>query len=381
MPSGEYVDITVALSLFTQISTFLSSIIAITIGISKRDKEQAKEKIQALQTFLFKTFIILAVVFFVLSPTIMPRMHVSNLFVLPITLMMLFSIPISVISGYLNGINALAKLGLVALISAATQFFVAYLVAITSHNGFFTMLAMTVAQLTTITIIYKIYASMHLPNLGISLSLRNVKNSNQYKQLMFYTVGAAISVMAVSIAQISDLLILQNIKTTDVKFYTDIYVISRIVFFAGMILIWPFLGQLHISPLRRNIRPFIKLVSSFGAIGVLAIIGLLIGGDLITRILFGSPYNISQIQLIGGLSVLFKVWMLIITAATLYFVVLHRVIAFVIAVVTSLSLIIYASLVSQTTTTAQVLIHLNVISGLVALILIGYIIANAYRKK
>lgn len=379
LPSSEYIDITVALSLLTQISTFLSSIIAITIGISKRESPDTKMKIQALQTFLFKAFLVLSLVFIVLSPAITSSVHLPILFVVPIILMMLFSIPVTVISGYLNGINALTKLGLVALISASLQFIVAITVATTTHNGFFTMITMTVAQLITIFIIYRLFASLSLPS--ISSPFAPVKKQLLDKKFMIYIAFAAASIMAVSIAQIADLLIIQNIKNVDIKFYTDIYVISRIVFFAGMILIWPFLGKIHISTLRKNFRPFISLVATFIAMGAVAVLALVLGGDIIVKILFNSAYEAQSVGLVGSLSVLFKISMLIITVATLYFIVMHRYMAAIISVVCSGTLISYSLLVDKSIEITTLLVHLNIICGIIALALVLQILYETSRKK
>ncbi|MEO8911695.1 MAG: hypothetical protein ABI303_01825 [Candidatus Saccharimonas sp.] len=379
LPSYEYVDITVALSLFTQISTFLSSIIAITVGISKRESPNTKEKIQALQSFLFKAFLVLATVFLVLSPFITKGAHIPAAFVLPIVLMMLFSIPVTVISGYLNGINAMAKLGLVALISASSQFVIALIVAILTQSGLLSMLAMTIAQMITIFIIYRLFSSLDLPNIGSSLKWAGSRLIS--RKLMIYTALAAASIMLVSVAQIADLLILRNMKTTDIKFYTDIYVVSRIVFFAGMILIWPFLGQINISSLDKNTRPFLKLIGSFAAIGLVAIGGLLVGGGALTDLLFGSGYSLHLLQAIGTLSIIFKITMLIVTAATLYFIVMHRYIVVLVAFITSASLVTYGALVNQSLSTTQVLIQINIIGALIAATLVVLIIFEASSKN
>lgn len=382
LPPSEYVDITVALSLFTQISTFLSSIIAITVGISKRDKERASHKISFLQGFLFKCFIVLAIVFLLLSPVLMPPLHIPVVFVIPICLMMLFSIPITIISGYLNGINSMPKLGLVALVSASNQFVVALVIASVTHNALLTMLSMTIAQLITIAVIYKAFSSMQLPPLEISslLKRRNTKSSQAEKRLMVYTVGAALSIMAVSITQVADLLIIQRLTTVDIKFYTDIYVISRIVFFAGMIFIWPFLGQINLDTPRKNVRPYLSIVGFFILLGLVATTGLWIAGGTITNILFNTTYSLQQIREIGSLSTLFKVSMLIITASILYYIVLHRATAIYIALITSGSMILYAILIEISTEMMDVLKHINLIAGIIALVLFLLFLFEAFRK-
>lgn len=69
-------------------------------------------------------------------------------FAVPITSMMLFSIPVTIISGYFNGKNLIIQLGFVTALSAVLQFGFA-LFALLFHNGFITMVSMSIAQIVT----------------------------------------------------------------------------------------------------------------------------------------------------------------------------------------------------------------------------------------
>lgn len=379
LPANDYVDITVALSLFTQISAYLSSIIAITIGISKKHPLKAAETISQLQLFLLKSFLVLASILMLLSPILLPPLHVQVQFIIPICLMMIFSIPITIISGYLNGLNAMTKLGSVALVSATSQFVVALCTAAITHNAFATMLSMVVAQMLTVAILYKSFSSMSLPRLlpdpkaaGARLITRRLK---------VYTLFAALSIMAISLAQVADLLLIRKLYGVDAKFYTDIYVISRVVFFAGMILIWPFLGSIKTSILKNNIKPYVTLVGLFVAMGLAASVALWTGGQTIASILFGESYGPKLIGDIGFLSVMFKVFMLIITATVLYYVVLHRATAIVIASWSSVLVICYGLFLNVHASIASVLLDLNYLLGGTAVICVSLVIFEAYYKK
>lgn len=326
---SEYVHITSSLSLFTQISTFLSSILAITIGLSKEDGAKGSHaKVELLQSFLFKLFFFLSIIFLAMSPVIMQNIHSPTLFAFPICFMMVLSIPITVVSGYLNGKNAITKLGTVIAISATDQFVIGLLVALLTHDGLMTMLSMSLAQILTLIIIYATMASEKLPSIKNSLLLRIRANKDQkMTRLLIYTAFASFAIMAISLIQIIDLFLLQSLHGADVKFYTDIYVVSRVVFFAGMILIWPFLGEISLDHHHFNRRPFIKLSLFFGAITLGAIVMLTVFGSDITRLLFGAHYSPEAVRTVGTLSVLYRLWMLIITAVILYFAVLRSYVA------------------------------------------------------
>lgn len=370
--SGEYVDITISLSLFTQASTFLSSILAITIGLSKNERKDAGEtnqKIELLQAFLFKLFLALSLLFLLFSPILAEQLHISALFAIPISLMMLLAIPIQIISGYLNGKNQMAKLGFVVLISAGSQFSIGLVASLLSHSALLTMLSMTIAQLVSLGLIYTIFSKDHLPVITRTLRtpLSTIRDKD-FRKLLLYTGYSSLAIMAVGLIQIIDLFILQNLENVDMKFYADIYVISRVVFFAGMIFIWPFLGEMRVDHHHHNRKPFGKVLLSFGAITLLAVIGLYFAGDLLMNLLFSVHYGLPLVRDIGILSVLYKFFLLVITATVLYFIVLRSYIAIWFAAITSGAIYLFSLIVSKHSDMLSVLIWLNIIAGLAAAI-------------
>lgn len=379
---AEYVNITVSLSLFTQISTFLSSIIAITIGLTKGESDSDGKHLESLQRYMFKLFAIIALIFLALSPIIMSWSHTPVPYAIPVTIMMLFSIPILFISGYLNGKNKMVSLGLVALISASSQFIFGLVTAVGSHSGLVTMFAMTISQLTAILLIYFLLSKANLPNVFISLKTgNNDKKSPFLRKLIIYTALSALAVMTIGVIQIIDLLLIQGLSDESVKFYTDIYVISRIVFFAGMIFIWPFLGEISIRDHLSNRKPFIKLFGYFVSIGLSASAALYFFGDTITFILFNEQYSLETIRTIATLSILFKLLMLTTTAVVLYFIVMRSYIAVWLSLFLSLVLFAYTQFIQTDTRISIILIGLNVITGITTLIAVYLIIRTPIAKE
>ncbi len=381
LPPPEYVIITVSLSLFTQISTFLSSILAITIGLSKSENNsQTNNKIELLQAFLFKIFLLVAVIFLIISPFVMDKIHTPVLFALPISLMMLFSIPIVIISGYFNGKNKMVKLGLVALISASCQFLIGITTSIISHNGLITMLSMTIAQIITIIIIFYLFSSEQLPKITKSLKTPISELRNKHMgPIIRYAALTSVAIMVIGLTQVADLLIMQNLEHIDIKFYTDIYVISRVVFFAGMIFIWPFLGEININNYPLNRKPFAKVISYFTVITLVAIIVLFFFGNLLASALFGVNYSPQLISTIGILSFLYKFFLLIITAVVLYFVVLRKYIAVWISAATGGSIFIFSEVIGKYSNMSTALVGLDAITCAIAIVGIIFVI-NAHTQ-
>lgn len=382
LPESQYVNITVSLSLLTQITTFLSSIIAITIGISKSEPHgSAHEKITILQTILYKLFIAITLGFIVVSPILMQRIDVPLLFVIPICLMMIVSIPIAIISGYLNGKARMLQLGILTAISAGLQCLIAVSVALATRNGILAMLSMAVAQLITVFAIYRLLANEKLPSIGKAI-LRPVKIEDRVymRKLATYTLLASLAIMAINLIQICDLLIVKTLQNVDVKFYTDIYVVSRIVFFAGMILIWPFLSEIDTTGQHTNSRPFLKLLGYFFVIASGATLVLWVFGAQITQLLFGVSYSIESIRHIGALSILYKFLFLIITAAVLYFIVLRNYVAVWLSGITTILIVAYQLLVPNSATISSVLTMLNIVAGICTILCI-YLVFKHRRLK
>lgn len=324
LSAEQYTDITVSLSLLTQVTTFLSSIIAITIGISKSSDHRAASKdIDKLQAMLFRLFAVLSLIFLAISPIIMPIINTPVAYAVSICIAMFASIPLAMISGYLNGKNMLTKVGLAALLVAALQVLAGVSTALLTHSGVWTMTLMGVAQLIAVILLYRLFSQDHIPHIRGAVSKVHF-TSPAVRKLATYTFFASIAIMAINLLQIADLLIIERLTGADIKLYTDIYIVSRVVFFAGMIFIWPFLGQISLSDHTHNIKILLKLMALFCLISAVSIIGMYLFGETIVKILFDSNYGKEELFITSALSIVYKFLLLIITAISLYMVVLRR---------------------------------------------------------
>ena len=371
LPAAQYVDITVSLSLFTQVAAFLSSIIAITIGISKSGQSNSHQTIVLLQALLFRIFTILALCFLLAAPFIMMAIHTPLAYAIPIAAMMLFSIPLTVVSGYLNGKGLMVKLGLLTIISASAQFIMAITVAAFTRDGFLTMLSLTISQLIAIGIVYAAYRSERLPSIRASLAVpRQSFRAQSIKSLILYTIGASIAIMLISLVQVFDLLVAQSLQGIDLKLYTDVYVVSRAIFFAGMIFMWPFLGEVSLGPHRENVRAALRVVAYFAAITAGAVIAVMLFGGTIFHLLFGANYTASDYLVVSVLSAIFKFLMLIITAAVLYLIVRRHYAAIYYALGLSAIFFVFATFIDRTASLLSMLLGLNGIALFAIIVLL-----------
>lgn len=377
LPASQYVDITVSLSLLTQVSTFLSSIIALTIGISKSySHNDAAKRIEHLQALLFRLFAVLSLIFLALSPILMSAINTPTTYALPISIMMLGAIPITIISGYLNGKNLLVKVGLVALVVASLQFSIGIIAALSTHDGVWTMILMSIAELISIFILYRIFSGDKLPNIRTIFS--NLPSSSVAMQkLATFTFFASISIMAVNLLQVADLVVLKELHGVDTKLYTDMYVVSRIVFFAGMIFIWPFLGQLKLGNHYYNVKILLRLIGIFCAISLLAMLVLFVGGQIVAGVLFDSYYPTSVIGTTGSLSIIYKLLLLIITAVALYMIVMRRYRVVLVAASSVIATIVATRIISDGMGLNEALVILNALTALAMVLSVILAVADS----
>jgi len=381
LPDMQFIDITVALSLITQISAFLLTIVALTIGITKRHTMESISTIEKFQAVLMQIFIIIIVLFLVVSPFLLHSINLSATFLLPICALMLASIPISIISGFFNGKKELIKLAMVAIISAVLQFTFSVFTGFITRNGALALTAMAIAQFIAIFALYRIYQKDRLPLISsvFSYSLENFK-TKEMQSLMRFVIFSSLGVMAINILQILDLLVVQH-RQQDTKLYTDLYVISRIVFFAGTIFIWPFLANVELKKRRHNLVAFVKLFVIITLLALGSIIVILLFGQQATHILFGTAYKSSAISELGVLAIIYKYQFLLIIALTLFFIVVRNYWAVILPLTLTLSTLVVLLILPATATTSEVLVSLNTIASIGLLFGLGAFFASCRIKR
>jgi O-antigen/teichoic acid export membrane protein len=381
LPAEQYTDITVSLSLLTQISTFLSSLIAVTIGLTKSGDGDGTKEINALQTFLLQTLSAIGILILLFSSVIMNLISTPSIYAIPIVLMLIISVPITVISGYLNGKQKMVKLGLVALTTASFQLLAGAITSVIFQSGVITMLSMGSVQIISILILMYAFRNEHIPRIDKNIFLIQ-KPSKKILSLLKYTLIASAAIMVVNLLQVVDIVVIKQIQDSATLIYTDVYVVSRALFFAGMIFIWPFLGQISLLSPTHNIRILLKLVGIF-AILTCAAIGLVdIFGSNLFLILFGRDLSGPDAISIVNLSITYKAFLLVLTGLTLYFIVLRRYSAVIVATLSCL--LIYGSyffLPHQTI--LSTLIALNIGAGascVISFLLFFYSLSNKWQK-
>lgn len=323
LPAHEYVDITLALSLFTQIGTFLGSLTAVTIGLVKLSDGRSSQTLNDLQQALMRIFIIFSFVFLVLSPVIMPILATPTVYAIPVVVMLLISIPITVLTGYFNGRRDLVTVGGITFFVALFQLIAGLTTATLSHSGVLSMIAMGTIQSVTLIIILWFFRHQKLPTLRMSL-LKPAKINQDTRRLIRFTIITSIAIMVINLLQLADLVFIKTLRQPEiVTQYTDTYVISRVIFFAGMIFVWPFLSNIALSDDRKNRKSFLGLCCVFAVITLGTLLFTHLFGGFIFQFIFGRTGAENIPYTLINLSGLYKLLLLPITAIALYFVVIR----------------------------------------------------------
>ena len=174
--------------------------------------------------------------------------------------------------------------------------------------------------------------------------------------------------------QLLDLVTAQRLAEVNIKQYTDLYILGRVIFFAGMMLVWPFLGGINIKQLHTNLKPLLKLIAFFVSL-LIAMIGLLwVASEPLTQVMFGVAYTFDSVGAIVFLSMIYKVLLLILTVIILYFIVIRNASAVWLSVIVSASLFIASWIVPSSTSSAQLLLILNLIASVATVVGIAQVL-------
>ncbi len=365
LSSNEFVDITVALALFTQLSSFMLSIVALTIGLAKDSSEKrARATVERLQTILAHIFVVIIIVFLALSPLILEKLQLPAELLIPICLMLALSLVMSVVSGYLNGKQKLVKLGLLIAGAALLQLLVSVAVGVITKNGLLALTAMALSSLVSTIATYIICRGDNLPNLStILLHKLSIYREKSDRKLLIYTISASLAALAINILLVLDLLIV-SARGDDAELYTDMYIISRIVFFVGTLLVWPFLSGLELEKHKTNIKKFNQLSIVFGLISVITCFIMYVYGQQTLQILLGSSYSDPRLINLAILSIIYKFIYLMLTTLCLIFMVYRSYWAVSIPVLLSTACSILVITIDASWTTEKIVSWLCIISSI-----------------
>lgn len=369
LDANEFVQIAVALALFTQISSFMLSIVALTIGLSKQEGEKkSKETVEKLQAILTHLFVVLIICFLATSPLFLKRIDLPAPLLVPICIMLGLSISMSIISGYLNGKQKLVKLGIAIALSSGLQLLFSVLIAVITKSGAATLNAMAFGSFMAIVLTYWFYRSEKLPQLssifshGISLY-----QAKSVRSLVTFTISSAVATLIMNLLLIADLLLVSG-RQVDTKLYTDMYVVSRAVFFAGMLFVWPFLSNIDIRNTHQIRGLFYRLLALFVLLASGASLIMSLFGRQVLELLLGSDYGQRVgLKQLAILAIAYKFTFLVLSTLVLFFIVIRSYWAVALPIVLA-SLIGLGLLIFGERSTTYLVANLNITSAITLLI-------------
>lgn len=314
----DFTSTNVALALVTQITSMMSAVVALAISETLHNPKKKGESVSVLQSQVTRLYGIVMAIFILTSPFVFRLVNLPLRFIIPLSAVLFFTVPIAIISGYFNGKSLLSKLGAVGLIVAGFQFILAIIFGYISKSGYLSVLGMALGQALAIFVCYRIYSNERLPKIRETLFLNRSRPSDSQSHKVIVT--ASLCLLFLNVLQIADLLLINAIGTEQ-QVYSDISIVSRVVFFGASMFIWVFLSKIRLGNSADNTKYFLNLVSiSFGILLIASLV-FYFEGDTILGIITGTAYDLADIRLIGIASMLYRIIYVLNITIVLYLIV------------------------------------------------------------
>jgi len=246
-----------------------------------------------------------------------------------------------------------------------------------SGSAVVALLGMVVGQIVSIFIIIAIFRDQNLPRIKLRPQIKlSILFDSEYRKIGVYTIAASLGVVFINLIQIVDLMVFKS-RPSEAIFYTDLYIISRVVFFSGAIFIWPFMSEIRTDNKKMNLILILKFFGIVCAIGFTAVAVLYVFGENITKILFNASYSTETLIHYGILSIALKCAFLFLTTLTLYLVVIGKRAAFYLPLITATLLLVFVKSINNSSSANYILYGLNIIAFTSIMLYIVTIIADS----
>lgn len=372
----DFTDTNVALALVSQITSMMSAVVALAISETLYNPKKKGEAVTFLQAQVTRLYGVVMLIFIVASPLIFSLVRLPMSFIIPLSAVLFFTVPIAIISGYFNGKSMLSKLGAVGMIVASSQFVLAIIFGYVSKSGNLSILGMALGQAVAIYICYRIFKDERLPKIRDSLAPG--KFASTTSQSHSAIVVASLTILSLNILQIADLLLI-NAKGIEQQMYSDISIVSRVVFFGASMFIWVFLSKIRLNDSKSNANSFLTLSAIALVIFIISSLVFFFMGDTILKAITGANYYLPDIRFIGIASMLYRIIYVLNISIVLYLIVTrNRYTALIPAWLMFITFLVILSTIIFDLNTIFSIILFN-IAGLSGLILTAIFFRKSFR--
>lgn len=318
---GVFGEFTALLAIATQVGGILLAFNVISIYlVSQYGDKKSKEYLASIQKSIIIFFLIITLLCIFIFPVIGGILKISSITDMLILLFIILSfIPASIWSGYFQGNGELIKVGLFSLFASISKLLLSILGAYT--------LGLTGALLgvllgTGLGLILFWFLPGGKPPVSKSFIISKV-DTKLIRKFYLLILRSIFAMALLSIIQIFDLLSIRALfSPTEAGQYAGLSTLSRIIYYAGFIIVWVLLPEFAKANNNQKNRLIIKSYSLYLTMTIIAgSLTYFIGENTVAYIM-GSKYIINN-ELVTW-SVLFQSAVLFVTFQTFVLMVLNR---------------------------------------------------------
>lgn len=376
----QFADSAVVISIATQVGAVLVAFNVVSIFlVDKYGAEKSKPKIQAIQKILIRIFIAACLALVLLFPIAKQALNLESIYyILPLSILLLSSIPVTTWSGYFLGVSEIQRVGIFNISSPFFKLILAWILAI-QFGAMGGLLGIAIGQILGLLCMRLMPGSIP-PSIISAIKKLTPAEITSARSLSRIVLISVFSVGLLAILQVSDLLIAKSsfIDGVDSE-YAGISSISKILYFGGFILVWIVLPKFKINSVRHNYQLLLKSLFLLSSLSVLFMMALYALDDHVTQILLGSSFNPNINTLV--LATLFQALVLVSTFYVYYLLVVERLRSAILFSLFAISAV-PATIIANPLTPNAMLRHLvgSLLIAIILFLLLNYVLLSRAGK-
>jgi O-antigen/teichoic acid export membrane protein len=377
LTASKFGDFTVIIATSNQILALLLALNVVSIYLVKNfDESIALAKAQTIQKVLIWLFLTVTVLVALVSPFLSHFFKIENSgYFIILSLILLFSVPASIWTGYLQGHKELVRIGFYSLVVAIGKLLFVSVLAISFDviGGLWGFLVGMIVGLAAL----RLFPGRTPPKIGLFLSPLTPSEKATVRSLKTYIIQSVFVVGGLGLLQNYDLTLAKILfGPAQAGIYSGISILSNALYFALFLLIWIVLPEIRINDKVGNARVMRTSFVAIAAIGLFVLVFEIIFKQGLTSLLLGNSFGGQGSTLI--FASLYQITLVAVTLYAYYLLVLRSRRSIVLAASVFLFVLTIPALLASSPLSMIVLLWLSVLMGIFLYSICTHIILKRY---
>jgi O-antigen/teichoic acid export membrane protein len=320
----QFGDVSVVIALAGQIGGLLLAFNVVSIYIvDTHEHEHALRITETIQKIVIQVLLAATGVVMLASPWLSHALKIgSSWTLLGLGLLLLLNVPAVVWTGFLQGHNELARIGIYSLVVAAAKLAGAVVLTLAGLGAPGAIIGILVGQLVGLWVV-RMVPGTQLPSAKGAVSKITAAEVKVVRPLAGYVAESLTVVGVFSVLFAIDIVLAKAFFAPYLAgLYSGVAALGRIIFFGTSILTWIMLANLTTHDLAKSRATLMRYLGLIAGLGAVAVAVFWLSSPLIVRLSLGPVYQLLAPQLwLAGLSQLIAA---LLYAYTLYLLVLRR---------------------------------------------------------